>query len=646
MAKQLVNPIERHAEKGVLAIAGLILIGVVARFLITSPNHIELSNESVTPGTIDEKIAAKAADVRQRLASHEPTVEPAEPLLPSFKAALDPFAAEALNTDLPPVAVWQPPVPVVDRVTGGATVELVDPVPLPKPIVLTGRSTFVVDRQVGGQTVTVKEPVNWATITSLFNRIEQLRRHKSAYHPGREDVVVLGTEIQRRALRPDGQWLEEDWVTVEPFMLMNPPKQPKLTVSTEGDRRYTPTEQLRALESYLEAVNQPKLRREVLRPLFPSVLNGAAWKTPLWSGFTVTDLMRQDDELLSPKEPPSAVPECLYPECQGLVQKAEPIRELTPQEKVAQLFKDAEASYEKAKSERSLNDAIRAQNSYVEIINNPGATGADKAKAKRLMAEAAQLERDIRREIDRRKGGGAEPGTPSPTTPTAPARALLPTQEVWAHDLSGGLRSGRTYQYRIRTVLLNQYAGQPQWLAQPEDAARIALAGPWSEPSDPVHIEPDVTFYLTTAEERGERVRAELYRWFEGVWVRSRGDASIGDVLRDESRVEVPIPGDPFGVDRPQVSFETGVMVLDIDFGYPLRVRKDVGRGGVKFDRSATSTVVTFVDDEGNVFERVLDLDLSSPDRKVNRDRVWRPTPKAEERPRPTPRPPGPTKGP
>jgi len=42
MAKQLVNPIERHVEKAVLGLTGLALVAVIALYLVTSPNQIEL----------------------------------------------------------------------------------------------------------------------------------------------------------------------------------------------------------------------------------------------------------------------------------------------------------------------------------------------------------------------------------------------------------------------------------------------------------------------------------------------------------------------------------------------------------------------------------------------------------------------------
>ena len=65
MAKQLVSPVERHVEKVILGIVGIVLLGVIARYLVTSPNQIELGGEMVTPNAVDEKLAEKAAVVGQ-----------------------------------------------------------------------------------------------------------------------------------------------------------------------------------------------------------------------------------------------------------------------------------------------------------------------------------------------------------------------------------------------------------------------------------------------------------------------------------------------------------------------------------------------------------------------------------------------------
>jgi hypothetical protein len=75
MAKQLVHPIERHVEKAVLGLTGLALLTAIALYGVTSPNQIPLGQEKVSPGTIDSKVAQKAAEVVGRLRAAEPKTQ-------------------------------------------------------------------------------------------------------------------------------------------------------------------------------------------------------------------------------------------------------------------------------------------------------------------------------------------------------------------------------------------------------------------------------------------------------------------------------------------------------------------------------------------------------------------------------------------
>ena len=78
MAKQVVNPIERHIEKALLAVAGIALIGVIVMFVVRSPNQVEIGGEMVTPGEIDAKLAV-AIEYKITLRPDEPV-----PCLPQF----------------------------------------------------------------------------------------------------------------------------------------------------------------------------------------------------------------------------------------------------------------------------------------------------------------------------------------------------------------------------------------------------------------------------------------------------------------------------------------------------------------------------------------------------------------------------------
>ena len=644
MAKQLVGPIERHVEKGVLAVAGLLLIGVIARYLVTTPNQLEIQGESVTPASIDGKVGAKAADVARRLREAELPIEPVEPVLPAFEAAVDPYDEElAVAMELPRVAPLHPAVPNVgpQGPAPGMKVTLVPPEPLPQPIVETGRSIIPFTRLVGNEYMEFAETVAWATVSASFDRRKQVQAHQQQYARGRDQVLIVGTELQRRAQRADGSWSDADWESVR--TLMEIPTPPPIELRQDDDHVYATADSVDAMERYRVAISEPDKRRERLRPLFPVINKGDTWHVPLWPDIPMADLRRMDDEVLNPNQPPAPVPICLYADCAGGdggggLTPGGAKEEPTGQDLISQLFAEGQKYYDEGKKALdepgkwpNTNDAINAYNKWAEIVLSREASAADKARAKGLTAKAEQLQRDMNRKIERMRLEQAQGGGKSPDegeeAPVAAARQFMPAQQVWAHDFRpGSLVGGKTYQYRMRVLLYNPYVAQPERLADPDDAKRVLLAGDWSPPSEPVFIEPIVQFFLTSSKEDRGEVSFEMYRWFDGVWVRDRAEAKVGDWVACSSRQPVPWwEGGQLTVDRPIVDFDAGMMVIDIDFHYPCRDRRRAGRDGIRLDRDAETTAVTLVDAEGNVHELVLAVDKDSPQRKNVKAKVWKP---------------------
>ena len=304
---------------------------------------------------------------------------------------------------------------------------------------------------------------------------------------------------------------------------------------------------------------------------------------------------------------------------------------------VQTLYKEGERLLQQARKERSRDVAVQAINKFVGIVVNPVTSGTWKTKAEGKIVECKQLIRDIDRDRSKPKQEGGDEGS---------ARELLAVQQAWVYDgFAESIPGGKTYQYRIRLLLYNRYAGLPKKLLNPEDARLLHIAGPWSEPSDPVAIEADSRFFVTNTQRiaGGERVLVEMYRWFEGVWVENRkAQFEVGDVVESVARAAVPMPNDPAGgVDRPQVQFEADAVVLDIDFDRRDRKRIQSGKG-VKFGQPADSPSVVFVDSAGRVFERLVELDKDDPDRTTVKKRVWKAPRIKKKRDKQGPRPPGP----
>ena len=258
MAKQMVNPIERHVEKLVVGVAGLILVGAVALYLVSSPNKVEMGGEMVTPKTVDAAVAERASHILAEIRSQPDTeVVTPEPLADDFAAALAPLEPAKLALGAP----VGPPVPLIDAPsTTGGTVSLVNVVRPEKIGVTSGRSTIK-----GGEKL---RPANWATVSALFDYKQQVEQQKRTYGAKWDQIVVLSPEIQRRLQRPDGSWSDEDWVDIAPTPGWPLPPEPKIEFDERRDGVLSATSSsMTEYGNFIRMLDDPKTQLELVRPL-------------------------------------------------------------------------------------------------------------------------------------------------------------------------------------------------------------------------------------------------------------------------------------------------------------------------------------------------------------------------------------------
>ena len=622
MAKQLVNPIERHVEKAVVGVAALLLIGVVAKFFLTSPNQMELGGETVTPATIDAKVAERAVDILNRIRNAEVDVIAPEPFRDEFVAASGPLNAPQLRG----VAPIGPDVPLIDPPTiVGGHASLVTVLKPGKPVATSGRSTLIVPNPSGSDQHT---PANWATVSAVFDVKGQTDLQRHAYGAARGDIVTVPPELQRRTRHSDGSWSEDDWEDVETWPAADTPPTPELEVIDDDGGLSVPPEDLRDLERFTRSLDAPFLQREMLRPLMAEVANGTEWCFPTLLPYN--EILRQDESILSPNVPPSADPEDYYgcgTASAGVDQPGARVLD----DPIEQHLKEAERLYEATKrvrrpAENNFNDAMNAYNMAHEIWAGRDANAQQKRRAEDLMRRADQLAKDINRKI-LTFGGGVQDPTAAPDR--AARREPLPKQQVWAHDAAAGsLLDDRTYQYRIRFGIVNQLAGEPEKLDDPRDATEVLVYGEWSEPTDPITFEPASLYFVISDEPSKEQIGIEFYRWFDGEWVQGRRKKfGIGDRVWKEERVRVPDLLNPGDVDMALVEFSAGATILDTDFNRTYRERrKGTSKTGVRFGPPRTECSVVLVDSAGVLHERFVPTDKNHPGKRAAASRVWRPS--------------------
>ena len=83
MKPKQISPIEQHFEKGVIALAAVILVGTVYLFWVREPYQVEVSNEQLDPKALNETISAKARVLESKLSSDNFPGELTDPRKPS-----------------------------------------------------------------------------------------------------------------------------------------------------------------------------------------------------------------------------------------------------------------------------------------------------------------------------------------------------------------------------------------------------------------------------------------------------------------------------------------------------------------------------------------------------------------------------------
>lgn len=617
MAKQLVSPVERHLEKAILGVAGILLLGAIAKYLVTSPNQLEMGGEAVSPNAIDEKVAEKAAVVRLAIRNARPPESGVEPLYEVLIDVLDPFRHAGLSIEAPAAVPIGPEVPTVDKVVIRAgEKKLVEMMKLGKPIVRHGRSTFIRDSDgTGGDSF---PPADWVTVSAVFNVEQQMQRQMHEYGPKRNEVIFGRVEMQRRARRDDGSWSEDDWALVDTWPAGAVPPKPEVRLAMEEGQWVLPRDVRSSLERFLNELRERKTQLDLIRPLPLDVQDGTAWGVPIIT--SRRDVLLQDYEYLYPNQPLEGEPDDRYPDAPTEVTGAIDV-DRTPQQIIKGLLEESRQYLELAQQTRSLGDVTKAYNRAFSAKQHPAATRRDKTDADGLMRRANQLEDDIKRGI--RPGRRHEPVRPGPVEKT---QERLHSQQLWIHDAwPGSIKNGNTYQYRLRVWIYNCLAGEPNKFSDPHDAKTVFIEGPWSEPTDPVMIELDTYYFVTNSDAKKDIVSIEMCKWFEGVWVKDRFKFKVGDALNDSSRQKVPPLEGGEGFDMPLITFAADASIVDIDHQRRHRERKRAGRGGVKFEPLSPTCSVVFVDSEGRLHERFLPTDKGHPAKATVLARVWKP---------------------
>jgi hypothetical protein len=591
MAKQAVSSLERHVEKAVLGVCGLVLLAAIALFLVASPNKKELGAETATPATVYNVVATQAERLSRSIADatreDPPPVRSDVDVLRQWMQNL--LAAARLDRMLPPPL---PPLPAVPQVgpQGPASdkIELARLLPPTQVKVATsGRTLAVMEPPfiLGGQSDTAlgtsdfEIAFNWVTVSGVFERSAQERLFREAgYHAGRRDAYVVGVDLQRRERRWDGTYTEwQDITSYAPIMAASPPA---IQVIDSGLIKAVSEDDQALVAYFADLIRDPQTQLDLMRPLFPVPIAGDYWKLPQYPDLDIV-VLDEEYHLLAGVPADNRYLDVLE-------EPTETVGQPDPREELERDIRRLESQQERGYL--TLADAQAAEDEIKALLNQ---TGLSTTQNRRLEELLIRTREDVKR----------LQASPQPQVPVV---VQSPQQVVWAHDaLRNSVVSGKTYQYRMRLRLYNRYCAFPSPLADPADAEKVVLATDWSEPTEPVTIKLDTEFFLASVS--GERVRTDVFKWVEGNWLRQTFDVEPGEPIGGIRRVTLP------GEDavKELVDFDTGAIVLEMDLQRMFRPVR-TGSDGWSVGAPKSTVAVVYVDAAGDVRERLLELDRNS----------------------------------
>lgn len=519
-----INPLEQHFEKLVLAIACVVLLGVLALQFVGTPNTVESNGRTVTPDKVYLALADQANSVQSQITDSSPALPDVDDvnLLARYDAAL---ASDTTQRSLPVefadgVDIASVLGTRIDATpTGPSEIAAMSVPPTARPIAASQWATL--DPYAADQVPAYKDiagssqPMDFASVTieAEFSGTD-LRGvlNGAGGNPGvprtfwvSTGMAVMELDVERQRQNPDGSWGPG-----EP--ILTPPGQAIATNAVRPDN---------GLVRLNETIANATMHGEaVQRPAFPPTISGVEWTPPSERGGVTT--LSEEEQLQ---------------------------RRLTRLEREIEQLSSAPT---RRTTRGTRDDRGSARNPRgTTTTSRPSGTDLREARVDQLEEQAD----DIRDRLDRLGVDTRDRDDPPP----APRLLDQETVQLWTHDL--GVEPGATYRYRTRAAVNNPYFRKGPYLdtADPDQQALTRdpfTFGQWSEWSEPVRVG-DRSVYFVSGADQGAggaqpEARVELYSMYYGFYRRKTQTVKPGQLLVHESSV----PSDLLLIDTQAVEAE------------------------------------------------------------------------------------------
>jgi len=203
-----------------------------------------------------------------------------------------------------------------------------------------------------------------------------------------------------------------------------------------------------------------------------------------------------------------------------------------------------------------------------------------------------------------------------PAETTEPAERKHVYATLWVNDAA--VEPGKTYQYQMRTAILNPVWSLPN-VRPAEKRWTLEFLGPWSDPTEPVTVPELVEFYFVGTFR--ENVNLELHKWAHGQWVivPSTQNRLGAPVVYTKRRHRLTVPGTTQTVEK-NVEIAAGALLVDLIRRFPYQPKGA--------NRPIHTDVLVYADEQGTLHRRIEWEDKN----RAHRDRTERNRPAAAPR--------------
>ncbi len=431
---------------------------------------------------------------------------------------------------------------------------------------------------------------------------------EKTYAPAR--LVFLAVEVQRRHCLPNGTWSEPE--NISPFVL--PGTAPLPIIPKPDGKNFQEVRKKAAELAWIEN------KEKILEPPYYNII----WpnrRPGTWQIVGHKAPTRVCDLLPKPEvEPKTGTDERLPGESDRRLEE-ERRRKTIEQEKKRRL---AEKERIRRANEKRRLEEERKRSSRLSERRPERRTERSPERRSERRSERRPERHKGRTEGPRRPSGidrdrrpvpGRTPRAdrPAPAVLEAPALVSIPLLEkqlsnpagiveVWFHDTN--LEEGMTYSYRLRVVLVNPLLGWSSDVIDKDEAKVIALKTPWSDWSGQVDVRRPTEFFVVGYAKQMKTVEIEVFTQQWGQRIKHRFKIHKGEPIGGDVAKEL-VQLDSGEVQSKVVSFKTGAIAVDFDFGKKVRVK------GMNY--SPSTMELLYLDAQGKLCTRTEIEDMKSP---------------------------------